>query len=298
MLGEAPRQGGGTAHGHVPRARVERDGLERAVAAEHRRGALRAPPRDAGDPVGAVADEGEQVRDRGGGHAVLGEDPRLVEHDVAHAIPRDDALADHALAEVLVRRGEHHALDARVAREARGRGGDGVVGLEVDHRPDDDAERSAGALRELELAEQIGVDPLARLVAVEERVSKRLDHVIERDAEVRDLLAREQALEAAYERAHGADLAPRRRARARRAEEHAEQLVRPVEEVDVQAHLPLVVTTTVFSSWMGSCGASAFAVRRSSAFVVAWCASMISVLSSCTSLAPSTLRVGCGLKCL
>ena len=107
------------------------------------RGRALAPALEAGDAVGGVADEREQVGDRFGRDAVLLDDGGLVEHDVLEAIPRHDARADHALAQVLVDRDDANLLDARVLREVRGGGRDRVVGLELDHRPDDSPSAAA-----------------------------------------------------------------------------------------------------------------------------------------------------------
>jgi len=76
------------------------------------------------------------------------------------------------LREVFVRRGDQNLLDVRFPREARSSGRERVVGFEFDHRPDHDAERRADSFGQLELAPQIRIDPLARLVTSEELVSK------------------------------------------------------------------------------------------------------------------------------
>ena len=112
------------------------------------------------------------------------------------------------------------------------RGRDRVVGLELDHRPGDEAHRGDRPLRELELRDQALRDALAGLVAGEQVVAERLDHVVERDTRVRDRAAAEQHGEAPHEAAHRADLAPGV-LRGRRAEPRAEQLVRAVDQVDL-----------------------------------------------------------------
>ena len=72
------------------------------------------------------------------------------------------------------------------SRKPRGGGGQRVVGLVLDHRPDDDAERRRGVLGRMELGEQVGVDAVAGLVAGEQVVAERLDHVVEGAGHVRD----------------------------------------------------------------------------------------------------------------
>jgi hypothetical protein len=59
----------------------------------------------------------------------------------------------------------HDLLDLRLIRPACGRGGQRVIGLELDHRPRDQAQRTCGALSDLELREQIFRHAFAALVA-------------------------------------------------------------------------------------------------------------------------------------
>ena len=77
----------------------------------------------------------------------------------------DDAGAADALREVLVGRADQHLLDARIRRRPHRRRGQRVVRLELDHRPDHDAERRERLLEQRELREEIGVDAGAGLVA-------------------------------------------------------------------------------------------------------------------------------------
>ena len=117
-----------------------------------------------------------------GGTPNFSHDAGLVEEPLAHPIELDDARPANALRQVLVRRAHEHLLDAgRVGPARRGRR-ERVVGLEADHRPAHDAERLGGALRERKLRHQLLGHALARLVAGEQLVAERLDHVIERDA--------------------------------------------------------------------------------------------------------------------
>jgi len=87
-----------------------------------------------------------------------------------------------------------------------GGGRDRVVGFEVDHRPRDQAERLGRALRHLELTEQSRVDIVTGLVAGEQLVPERLDHVIECDATVRDRSGTQDERERAQEDARRPDL--------------------------------------------------------------------------------------------
>ena len=99
-------------------------------------------PRKPGIAVGGVADEGQVVGNRRRRHAELGHDPRLVARRVAAAVQLHDARAPDRLRQVLVGRADHDALDARVARGERGARRQRIIGLELHHRPDDDAERA------------------------------------------------------------------------------------------------------------------------------------------------------------
>ena len=164
---------------------------------QHLRGRALAPAVEPRDPVRRIADEREQVGNDCRHDAELRADARLVERDVLPAVPLDDARADHALAHVLVDRADPHLLDALVRRRVRGRRRDRIIGLELDHRPDLQAERRRRTLGERELRDQPFVEALAGLVAGEQVVAERFDHVVERDAAVRDLARAQQHRERA-----------------------------------------------------------------------------------------------------
>ena len=122
---------------------------------------------------------------------------------------------------------------ARVLGEADGGRGDRVVGLELDHRPQDDAERLDGGLGDRELGEQLGRHPGRRLVAREQVVAERLDDPVGRAPDVRRALLAEQVQELVAQPGHARQrdaVAPEDR-RARR-EMRPEQLVGRVDEVE------------------------------------------------------------------
>ena len=81
---------------------------------------------------------------------------------------------------------------ARVRAEAVGRRGDRVVGLELDHRPQDDPERLDRGLGDRELGQQLGRHPGRRLVARVEVVAERLDHPVRGAPDVRGALLAQQ----------------------------------------------------------------------------------------------------------
>src|SRR5262249_54165780 len=101
------------------------------------------------------------------------------------AIDLDDAVVLDALREILVGRPDADLLDARVGRGEVRRRRERVVGLELDHRPDDDAHRGEPLLERVELPEQRPLHALGGLVAGPEAVAERLDDVVGRDAHVR-----------------------------------------------------------------------------------------------------------------
>ena len=65
------------------------------------------------------------------------------------------------------------------------RGGERVVRLQLDHRPDRNPHRGQRLLERMELRQERRLDPFARLVAVPLRIAEGFDHVIGRNAQVR-----------------------------------------------------------------------------------------------------------------
>ena len=202
-----------------------------AVPGEHQGSRLGAPARHAGDAVGRVAHQRQVVRDRLRADAELVAHAGLVQGDVPPAVEADDPVAGHELRHVLVRRADDDLVDVRLSAPARGGGGDGVVGLELDHRPHDDAQGGGRPLRRAELRLQLPGDALARLVAVEEVVAERLDHRVEGARHVRHVVLPQQREQRLHQPAHRADRPAVGRARWRRAEVRPEELVRAVDQV-------------------------------------------------------------------
>ena len=214
--------------------------LEVLIAGEHRGRGPRAPAGQTRVAVRAVAHQRQPIGNRDGRHAELLPHPRFVPHLARAPIELNDTVAPHALRQILVGRAHDDLLDARIGGGHRSGGGQRIVGLELDHGPNDDAERAQRLLERLELAVQQRVDALARLVVRPERVAERFDDVIGGHSHVRG---------AAFEHAeNGSDDTTdrpelRRRApveRRRGREEVAEQLVRPVDEMNDhdQNHTP------------------------------------------------------------
>jgi hypothetical protein len=211
------------------RQSARREGLERAVSGDQARGRLRADAREARIAVGRVADEGEVVGHPLRRDAELLADALGVADLSAPAIDLDDPIRDDALGEILVGRPDADPLDARVSGRPVGRRGEGVVGLELDHRPHDDAHGGQGLLERMELGPQRRIDALARLVVRPQFVAERLDDVIRRHAQMRGpaLDHLRHRMEHARDRAEGrVDSAA-----APDAVEVAEELVGPVEKM-------------------------------------------------------------------
>jgi hypothetical protein len=218
-------------HGHLPLRGPRRDALEVTVAREHRRRGRRSPSRQARIAVRVVAHEREPVRNRRGRDAESLAHRRLAA-DLARApVQLDHPVTPHALRQILVRRAHQHLADARVGRGHGRCGGQRVVGLELNHRPDDHAERAQRVLQRVELGAESGIHALTGLVARPERVAKRFDDVIGRHAQVRRarLEHRDDGRDHAVDRPQlGTDVP----AEGRRGEEIAKQLERPVDQVD------------------------------------------------------------------
>ena len=131
-------------------------------------------------------------------------------------------------------RAHEDPLDRGVGGETDRGGGDGVVGLELDHRPEHDAERLDGGLGDGELRQQLGRHAGRRLVAGEEVVAERLDDPVRGAADVRGALLAEQVQELVAQPRHAreVDAVPPEDRRPRR-EVRPEELVGGVDEVDL-----------------------------------------------------------------
>ena len=200
-----------------------------------------APQRaNTGIAVGAIADQREPIGHRRRPHAEFLDDTALVERLAPHAIEAHDALALHALREILVGRAHDDAFDGARSGEARRGRRERVVALELHHWPSHDPERAARVLGQTELFVQKRIHALPGLVAGIQIVAKRLDDVIERDGNVRDLTLAEQCEHRARQPAGGADfLAALVDARGT-AVVSPEELECAVDEMHVHACVPLV----------------------------------------------------------
>jgi hypothetical protein len=147
---------------------------------------------------------------------------------------RHDSLSAHALAEILIGRQDDDLVEG--VRPARGCSCQRVVGLELDHRPDDDAESPQRLLGELELRQQIGRYSLTGLVSHEELVAEGLDDVVEGGTHMRDVGLAQQRQRRTDQPAHGSHRPSLRRMLVRKREVGAEELVGSVEQVQLHLH--------------------------------------------------------------
>ena len=131
------------------------------------------------------------------------------------------------LTEILVGGGDHHSVEA-VAQD-RGGGGDGVVGLVLEHPPHVDAHRLQGALGKRKLLQQLSFDPGFGFVPVEEVVPEGTDDGVCRHADVRHLVIAQQRKHRLHEADRRAHFAPLAIEALRGAEVRAEQLIRAID---------------------------------------------------------------------
>ena len=174
----------------------------------------------------------------------------LVVDDRAAAIPQDHPFVDDELGHVLVRRADEDLVDPRIGAEPPGRGGDRVVRLELDHRPEDDAQGFHGGLGDRELGEELGRHPDRRLVARVEVVPKGFDDAVRGARDVGRPLLAEQVQQLVAQPRHTRQrdpVAPEHR-RPRR-EVRAEQLVRRVDEMEAErGRQPQAAAVTAFAT--------------------------------------------------
>src|SRR5581483_1538731 len=98
-----------------------------------------------------------------------------------------DLCAANALSHVLVRGADAHLRYFLPVAKSGCRRSERIVGLELDHRPNDQSQCAGSSLGESELIEQSLRIPLARLVLRVEVIPERLDVVVESTRDVGDV---------------------------------------------------------------------------------------------------------------
>src|SRR5438128_5490957 len=181
--------------------------------------------------VRGVAHQGEEIGNQAGLHAELLAHPVRVANGLPLAVHLDHPVAPHTLRQVLVGRPDADFLHAVICRSDARRGGERVVGLELDHGPYHHAHGGEGVFQRVELRQQGGLDPIPRFVPGPECVAEGLDDVVGRHAEMRGSLLDHLQ----YRVQHSDDRAERlvlALSGATPAVELPEQLVRDVQEVN------------------------------------------------------------------
>src|SRR2546425_3370455 len=161
-----------------------REVLDDAVLVQEPRRRHGAYPPDAWVSVRRVADEREEVRNQGGLHPELLTHSRRIANLLPLAIHLYYAVPADALRQILVGSPDADFLHARISRSNLRRGGERVVGLELDHGPYRDSHAGECFLERVELRQQRGLDAFSSLIAGPQTVAEGLDDVIGRYAEV------------------------------------------------------------------------------------------------------------------
>lgn len=229
------REGLGAGDLLAPGAVVSGDGFEAAEAREDGGGGSDAPAGESGKAIGGVSDEGEKVWDGSGRNSELGDYGGFVAKCPGASIELQYAGSADALREVLVRGANQDAVDAGVGCGKAGCGGEGVVGLVLDHGPDSNAEGFERLLEDVELCAEAGIDPLAGFVSGPEIVAEGLDDVIGGDADVGGSVA-DHAKNRGDDAAGGGDVLAVAVADRRESKEVAEELVGSVDKMDFQGY--------------------------------------------------------------
>ena len=204
-----------------------------AVARQHRRRRLRPPTSQSREPVGAVTHQGQVVGNRLGRHAEALHDTGPVGDPAVPAVKlHHPAVVAHALGQILVGGADHDSIHCRIGGRPGRRCGHGVVGLVVGHRPDRETCRGGDLLEQGELRQEVRIDTLATLVAGIHLVAERRDHMVGGDADMRRAVGNHPQ-QAAHHRPGGRHFPPGGGAMRRAGEELSEQLVRPIDEVDL-----------------------------------------------------------------
>src|SRR2546429_2894762 len=150
---------------------------------------IRRPPRSTLFPYTtlfrSIAHQREVVGDRGRTDAEARHDTALVAQLALAAVGLDDAVPDHALAQILVGRADDDLLDLSRLCGPNGGRRERVVGLELLHRPDHHAHVAQRVLERMELREQVRLDAFAGFIARPEIIAKRFNDVVGGHTDVR-----------------------------------------------------------------------------------------------------------------
>ena len=116
---------------------------------------LRSPAAHARIPVSGIAHQRQVIRDRLRRNTKFLDYTRLVQRNARPPVQLNDPRAPHALGKVLIWCAQNHSFDARIASSQYGCGRQGIISLELHHRPDNNACRRQHALQDWKLRQQI-----------------------------------------------------------------------------------------------------------------------------------------------
>ncbi len=210
---------------------VGRERLDRPMPIQQARRPHRADAGDTRVAVRSVADQRQKVWNQRRLDAELLAHARGIANRLGLAVDLHDAVAFDALREVLVRSPDADLLHPSILGGKMRCGGQRIVGLQVDHRPDGDAHRPERVLQRVELRQQSRLDAVAGLVARPQAVAERLDDVVGGDAQVR-LAALDELQHALQHANHGTEAPILSLVESALAIEVAEQLVRAVDQMN------------------------------------------------------------------
>ena len=149
-------------------------------------------------------------------------------------VEADNPLAFDKLGQVFVRRADYDALHGRIPAKLLRCGADGVVGFELHHGPDANAQRHHCPFRQIELGQQFRRGSLSGLVAWKQFVAEGRYHAVEGTADVRNPVFADEAQEALYQPVHRADGLPGGGFQRGQRKIGAEQFIGAINQVDFQ----------------------------------------------------------------
>src|SRR5208337_483607 len=100
---------------------------------------LRTPAAQAGVAICGIAHQREIVRDRLRRNPKFLDYTLLVQRNARPPVHLNDPRPSYALGEVLIWRAQNHSFDSRITSSDHGCCRQRIVGLELDHWPDNDA---------------------------------------------------------------------------------------------------------------------------------------------------------------
>src|SRR6266853_3158365 len=191
-------------------------------------------PRNARIPVCGVTNQGEEVRDQMRRHSEFLAHTLRIAYDFRLAVHLNHPLATHALRQILVGCPDAYLAYPVVFGGESRRGGERIVGFQLDHGPYRHSQRAERILERMKLREQCRLDAVTGLVVGPKSITEGFDDVIGRNSQMRRsfLDHLQHGMEHAVYGAEGSIVAL---AEAAQTVEVAEQLVGAVNEMNDHA---------------------------------------------------------------